>query len=143
MLRLLYSNKYCISPTFSGGFSSTATLQNGQIEARIGQEIGTDGPHVLRTRLECEATSLWSQVIGQDSSSTTGGTATRISSGSGRYRSQPFLRLKRHLYYSQGPRIPPRATSQTTLEKPIEGGLRTSTTTLLILSLRVLPSSLY
>ncbi len=33
----------------------------------MGQEIGTDGPHVLRTRLECEVTSLWSQVIGQDS----------------------------------------------------------------------------
>ena len=25
-----------------------------------------DGPRVLGTRLECEATSLWSQAIGQD-----------------------------------------------------------------------------
>ena len=46
---------------------SKTTLWNGQIEVRIGQEIGTDGPHVLRTRLECEVTGLWSRVIGQDS----------------------------------------------------------------------------
>ncbi len=34
---------------------------------RSGQEIGTNGPLILGTRLECEVTSLWSQVIGQDS----------------------------------------------------------------------------
>ncbi len=42
---------------------------------RIGQEIGTDGPPVLGTRLECEAISLWSQVIGQDSSTNSAGSA--------------------------------------------------------------------
>ena len=52
--------------SFLNVFSSKATLENGRIEVRTGQEIGTDGPHVLRTRSECKATSLWSQVIGQD-----------------------------------------------------------------------------
>ncbi len=33
---------------------------------RVGQETGTDGPHALGTRFECEVTSLWSQVIRQD-----------------------------------------------------------------------------
>ena len=53
--------------TLLEGFSSKATLCNGQIEVRICYEMGMDGPHALRTRLECEVTSLWSQVIGQDS----------------------------------------------------------------------------
>jgi len=54
---------------FLGGSSSKTTLWNGQVEVRIGQEIGTDGPHVLRTRFECEDTSLWSTSLGRSHAS--------------------------------------------------------------------------
>ena len=49
------------------------TIKNVALFEENNQEIGVDGPHVLRIRLECEVTTLWSQVIGQDSSTSSAG----------------------------------------------------------------------